>query len=225
MADKCHDYRKGHWGHDAIVTQVSDGGQAVRVAGWGPGITEGDFLMLKGPSSYRVDAIRYESDPPDMWFATCTYAPGVFGVDAKTHKIIRLDERENPMSIRSAIEDVAKFHDAANITECATTPALTRRVLRWRLLKEEIDELEAAIMNNDLPEVADAYADIVYIVLGSALVHIGKERFIKVWDEVQRSNMAKCTNGKIVMREDGKVLKPEGWTPPDIAAILEGDND
>ncbi len=127
------------------------------------------------------------------------------------------------VSIRAAIEDVAKFHDAANITECTGPPALTRRVMRRRLLREELVELDEAIAENDLVEVADAYADIIYILLGSALVHIGKERFIKVWDEVQRSNMAKCTDGKLVVREDGKVLKPEGWTPPDIAAILEGD--
>jgi len=32
---------------------------------------------------------------------------------------------------------------------------------------------------------------------------------------VHRANMAKLHDGKIVKREDGKTLKPEGWTPPD----------
>jgi hypothetical protein len=124
------------------------------------------------------------------------------------------------MSIRSAIEDVDLFHKSIPdlIQDRGThPPALIRRVMRWKLLKEEVEELEAAIMENDLVEVADAYADIIYIVLGSAIMHIGKDRFVRVWDEVQRSNMAKVVaDGKMSMREDGKVLKPEGWTPPDI---------
>jgi predicted HAD superfamily Cof-like phosphohydrolase len=43
----------------------------------------------------------------------------------------------------------------------------------------------------------------------------------EVWDEVARSNLAKISdNGKVLKRNDGKVLKPEGWTPPDIKSIL-----
>ena len=123
-----------------------------------------------------------------------------------------------------ALEDVDEFTraipDSLIQDRGDNVPALTRRVMRWRLLKEEFEELEAAIMENDVVEVADAYADIVYITLGSAIMHIGKARFSRVWDEVQRSNMAKLVDGKIVMREDGKVLKPEGWTAPDIKAVF-----
>jgi len=42
-----------------------------------------------------------------------------------------------------------------------------------------------------------------------------------VWREVQRSNMAKVVNGKVNKRADGKIIKPPGWTPPDIRGILE----
>lgn len=129
------------------------------------------------------------------------------------------------MSIRKAIEDVNTFHEAIPddlIQDIGDRePALTRRSMRWRLLKEEVEELEEAIMENDVLEVADAYADIIYIALGSAIMHIGKERFIRVWDEVQRSNMAKCVDGTLRMREDGKILKPEGWTPPDIEGAFK----
>jgi len=41
-----------------------------------------------------------------------------------------------------------------------------------------------------------------------------------LWAEVQRSNMAKSVDGQVRRREDGKILKPEGWTPPDIAGVL-----
>jgi predicted HAD superfamily Cof-like phosphohydrolase len=125
------------------------------------------------------------------------------------------------MTIRGAIEDVARFHDAAGIVERGDhQPALVRGATRWRLLDEEIRELIEAMADNDMESVADAYADIIYIVLGSALMQIGKERFIRVWDEVQRANMAKCIDGRLVMRDDGKILKPDGWTPPDIGGAL-----
>lgn len=121
------------------------------------------------------------------------------------------------------LKDVEDFHKAfgAYILPDEAKPSLMKRATRMRLLLEEIEELEEAVEANDLVEVADAYADIVYIVLGSALSHIGKERFIKVWDEVHRTNMTKLVNGKPILREDGKILKPEGWQPPNIKDIVE----
>ena len=130
------------------------------------------------------------------------------------------------MGIRAALNDVDEFHRAVpdNLIQDRGEhpPALTRRVTRHRLLREEITEIEEAIMNNDLVEVADGYADAIYILLGSAIMHVGKERFAQVWDEVHRSNMAKLIDGQVQMREDGKVLKPEVWQPPDIEPILFG---
>lgn len=41
-----------------------------------------------------------------------------------------------------------------------------------------------------------------------------------VFAEVHRSNMAKCVDGVVLRRADGKVRKPPGWTPPDIRAVL-----
>jgi len=41
-----------------------------------------------------------------------------------------------------------------------------------------------------------------------------------VFAEVHRSNMAKLVDGKVIRREDGKVLKPEGWTPPDVKGAM-----
>ena len=44
----------------------------------------------------------------------------------------------------------------------------------------------------------------------------------EVWDEVARSNLQKIgPDGKVHKREDGKVMKPEGWTPPDIKSLFE----
>ena len=43
------------------------------------------------------------------------------------------------------------------------------------------------------------------------------------FNEVHRSNMAKLVDGKVLRREDGKVLKPEGWQPPQLAQFLPDD--
>lgn len=132
---------------------------------------------------------------------------------------------EPPSGIEGALQDVLAFAEATGDCLVANRdphpPGLTRRLTRLRLLREEVRELEDATDANDLEEVADAYADIVYIVLGSAIAHFGVERFARVWREVQRANMAKFVNG-VKMRPDGKILKPEGWTPPDIAGALRG---
>ena len=67
----------------------------------------------------------------------------------------------------------------------------------------------------DLGGIADGIADLIYVLLGTALsygIHIAP-----IWDEVQRTNMAKEGGAT---RHDGKVLKPEGWQPPDVRGIL-----
>jgi predicted HAD superfamily Cof-like phosphohydrolase len=43
----------------------------------------------------------------------------------------------------------------------------------------------------------------------------------EVFEEVHRSNMAKLVDGKPLKRADGKVIKPEGWTPPDIEGVIK----
>jgi len=125
-------------------------------------------------------------------------------------------------SLEWAIKDVIDFHDATDtpILDKPAFPAENRIVLRVRLLKEEVLETFDAIEARDLVEVADGIADIIYVAIGMA-VEFGIP-LADVWDEVQRSNMAKINpkTGKADKRADGKVIKPEGWTPPDIASII-----
>ena len=67
-----------------------------------------------------------------------------------------------------------------------------------------------------MSEFADGLADMEYVCEGSFLafgIHSGP-----IHAEVQRSNMAKVGGQR---REDGKILKPVGWTPPDIAGEIE----
>lgn len=71
-----HDYRTREWGHDFSVLAVS--GHTIRISGWGAGIRPGDHLILPNghqSTRYRVTAIEYKTDPPDMWFADATFDP------------------------------------------------------------------------------------------------------------------------------------------------------
>jgi predicted HAD superfamily Cof-like phosphohydrolase len=85
------------------------------------------------------------------------------------------------------------------------------------ILSAVIARVEASDV--DLVELVDAMADLDYVVEGSRL-ECGVNG-PAVADEVHRSNMAKLgPDGNPNYREDGKVIKPTGWTPPDIAGVL-----
>ena len=91
--------------------------------------------------------------------------------------------------------------------------------LRVRLLAEEVDEFAAASAARDLVEIADALADLVYVAYGSAVTY-GID-LDAVLAEVHRSNMSKLdADGRPVLRPDGKVLKSDRYTPPDVAGVL-----
>lgn len=91
--------------------------------------------------------------------------------------------------------------------------------LRVALLREEAEEFVTASEQGDLPGIADALADIVYVVYGTALTYgIDLDLALR---EVHRSNMSKLgKDGKPLIRADGKVLKSEQYFRPDIAAVL-----
>jgi len=118
--------------------------------------------------------------------------------------------------------DVKDFHIAfgQRVGENPELPDdLNERNLRYNLLKEEFEEYEKAESDNDLTEIADALADIIYIACGTAVSY--GIPLDKVFAEVHRSNMAKLVDGKPLYREDGKVMKPAGWTPPDVEGVLK----
>jgi phosphoribosyl-ATP pyrophosphohydrolase len=104
------------------------------------------------------------------------------------------------------------------------TPTLnvptTERQMRIDLIVEELDELQTALDEEDIIEVADALADLLYVVAGAGLV-FGID-LDAVLQEVHRSNMSKLhhVTGQPIYREDGKVLKGANFSEPDIAKVL-----
>lgn len=117
--------------------------------------------------------------------------------------------------------DVKAFQTAVgqNVGVRPEFPSGTERLLRMKLLKEEFDEYNESEYTNDLVNLAKELADIIYIVCGTAASY--GIPLNDVFDEVHRSNMEKLVDGKPIRREDGKILKPEGWMAPDIKAVLE----
>ena len=92
--------------------------------------------------------------------------------------------------------------------------------LRLELIGEELGELEEAIANKDLVEIADALTDILYVTYGAG--HAFGIDLDACFREVQRSNMSKLgEDGKPIYREDGKVLKGPNYSEPDLKKTLQ----
>jgi predicted HAD superfamily Cof-like phosphohydrolase len=88
------------------------------------------------------------------------------------------------------------------------------------LIDEEADELKVAIDNNDQIETLDALVDILVVTIGA--IHSMGADAEGAWKEVMSTNFAKIDKdtGKVRKREDGKVLKPTGWVPPDLKPFV-----
>lgn len=92
--------------------------------------------------------------------------------------------------------------------------------LYLNLIEEEVKELTVAVENNDKVEVLDALIDIIVVTVGA--IHSGGFAAEDAWREVMRSNLSKidATTGKVRKREDGKVLKPANWSPPNLTLCV-----
>ena len=95
-------------------------------------------------------------------------------------------------------------------------PELKDKTLWKKLVGEEIQETLTAIREDNLVKIADGIADSIVVLLGTAVCYGIDMR--PIWNEVHKTNMAK--KGGII-REDGKLLKPPGWIPPDIKRLLD----
>ena len=91
--------------------------------------------------------------------------------------------------------------------------------LRKDLIEEELDEFTYALDNKNLIEVADALTDLLYVVYGAG--HAFGIDLDECFKEVHRSNLSKLgPDFKPIKREDGKVLKPDTYSPPDLKTVL-----
>jgi predicted HAD superfamily Cof-like phosphohydrolase len=89
------------------------------------------------------------------------------------------------------------------------------------LMEEEWKELKAALVMNDPVEQLDALLDFIVVTIGA--IHSAGFDGEGGWKEVMSTNFNKIDKqtGKVRKREDGKVLKPQGWVAPDLSKFLK----
>ena len=93
-------------------------------------------------------------------------------------------------------------------------------LLRYNLIKEELDEFKQALDNNDLLEVADALTDILYVTYGAG--HAFGINLDACFEEVQNSNMSKLGNdGKPIYNDQGKVMKGPKYFETNLKKFVE----
>lgn len=111
--------------------------------------------------------------------------------------------------------DQEKFMQACGQTTVGEN--IEQYKLYYNLIREEVQELEdSATQEDDL----DALIDILVVTIGA--IHSMGADAEGAWNEVMRTNFAKIdpATGKVQRREDGKVLKPAGWTPPNLKPFV-----
>lgn len=149
-----------------------------------------------------------------------------------------------------SLNQVGEFHRTfqAPILDNPQIPSKDRCDLRVSLLQEELDELSQAIKDNDIVEIADALADIQYVLTGAVLEFGLGDKFVELFNEVQRSNMSKACisiqeaidtlshykqkdgtegyykemNGKYIVYRNGddKILKSVNYSPANLKDII-----
>lgn len=111
--------------------------------------------------------------------------------------------------------DVVKFIEA-----CEQEKTEQNAGLYHKLIVEEFQEYIDALIAKDEIETLDACMDMIWVILG--FCYMKGYDVQGAWNEVARSNLSKINQetGKVIKRADGKVLKPEGWTPPDLKQFV-----
>lgn len=115
------------------------------------------------------------------------------------------------MSDINPFQDQARFMQASGQTVGQFNESQYQ--MYCHLIQEEFEEL---IDSNNMVDDLDALIDILVVTIG-AIHSLGADAE-GAWQEVMRSNLSKIdpTTGRVLKREDGKILKPEGWSPPNL---------
>ena len=116
----------------------------------------------------------------------------------------------------NTFKDIEKF-----ATACDQPASPENYKMYLGLIDEEYGELVDAVMADDKVEQLDALVDILVVTMGA--IRAAGWDGEAAWKEVMDTNFAKidATTGKVIKREDGKVLKPEGWRAPELSQFID----
>ena len=126
--------------------------------------------------------------------------------------------------MKDQLDSVRCFHEVFQAymerTPTATVPSEISQG-RIQMFSEELEEYRAAVHNHDIVEIADALTDMLYVLLGTFITHGLQDIAEELFAEVHRSNMSKLDEqGKPIFRQDGKVLKSDQFSDPDLCSII-----
>jgi len=154
----------------------------------------------------------------------------------------------------NVLNSVAEFHRTFQhpVLREPAIPPEERCNLRLSLLAEELKELEEAVKEKNIKNIADALCDLQYVLSGAVLEFGLGDKFKDLFDEVQRSNMSKAcrtrkeaedtvdhyqkvhqtecyyreVGGKYLVyrKSDNKTLKSLNYSPADLDKVLSGEN-
>lgn len=115
------------------------------------------------------------------------------------------------------------FHDQYEFLKAADAEVgtLDAEILAQRLILEEFNEfmIEKPETVNKIKECLD----LIYVCSQYLNSTIGPDLALECWNALHANNMSKCIDGKLVKREDGKVLKPNDYKPLDLREVLNAD--
>ena len=124
--------------------------------------------------------------------------------------------------MKPQLGQVEEFHRHFGIpVRDIPTADIPEAEMRHEIMREENEEYRQACEAGDIVAIADALGDQLYVLCGTILAHGLQDVIADVVSEIHRSNMSKLgTDGKPIIREDGKILKGAGYFRPNLRPIL-----
>jgi predicted HAD superfamily Cof-like phosphohydrolase len=122
------------------------------------------------------------------------------------------------------LEQVKEFHEKflQDMNNKPELLSIEESRLRFKLMEEENIEYLDAAKEEDIIEILDACADQLYILCGTILKHGLQDMIIPAFNLVHANNMAKLgPDGKPIFREDGKIIKPEGFEKVELKTLFK----
>ena len=113
------------------------------------------------------------------------------------------------------------YNDVVKFIQACEQEVNEKNVLLYKnLIREEFDEFIKAYLENDNEAQLDGCMDLIWVVLG--FCYMKGYDVQGAWDEVARSNLSKidAETGKVIKNRNGKVMKPDGWTPPNLKPFV-----
>lgn len=120
-----------------------------------------------------------------------------------------------PEQVQFAMEMMTS--EIVELGQTVFTTEKAQEIIR-NAVNKDLSNIDIENETQKITEQCDAIIDVIYYALNCA----AKQKFPlnEIFAEVHRANMSKAINGKFQKREDGKIIKPEGWQPPNLEKII-----